>query len=220
VVVGVVMAMKILNHLSESVLSPYSSANLGISLDENYRFICQNRSHHVTSASATQWRMLDSWLTQHAAELCALLDGTRFTLFGEWMYAKHSIHYTRLPSYLVAFDLYDRRQRRFLSVCERNRLFSEHAPSIAVVRQLNNNNRFNVDQLRQLLSTQRSHYYDGPVEGLYLRIDSGNWLQQRAKVVRADFLLSGGGGDEDSSSSSSNVEHWSKREVIKNIVQF
>ncbi|KAG5220202.1 ATP dependent DNA ligase [Salix suchowensis] len=32
----------------------------------------------------------------------------RFILFGEWMYATHSIPYTDLPDRFVAFDLYDR----------------------------------------------------------------------------------------------------------------
>ena len=38
---------------------------------------------------------------------------------GEWLYAKHSIHYTRLPDYFLAFDLYDRRTGVFHSSAER-----------------------------------------------------------------------------------------------------
>lgn len=37
-------------------------------------------------------------------------------LFGEWCYAKHSIHYTRLPDWLIAFDVYDLAAHRFWSV--------------------------------------------------------------------------------------------------------
>ena len=29
-------------------------------------------------------------------------------LFGEWLFAKHSKHYTSLPAYFIAFDIYDK----------------------------------------------------------------------------------------------------------------
>ena len=38
-----------------------------------------------------------------------------YILFGEWMAAKHSIHYNKLPDTFIAFDLYDQTQGKFLS---------------------------------------------------------------------------------------------------------
>lgn len=31
-------------------------------------------------------------------------------LFGEWLWARHSVAYTKLPAYFVAFDIYNKRQ--------------------------------------------------------------------------------------------------------------
>jgi hypothetical protein len=31
-------------------------------------------------------------------------------LFGEWLWARHSVSYTKLPAYFVAFDIYNKRQ--------------------------------------------------------------------------------------------------------------
>ena len=46
-------------------------------------------------------------------------------MFGEWLYAKHSIHYTQLPSYFISFDLFDRKENKFYSRRERNRILDE-----------------------------------------------------------------------------------------------
>ena len=35
-------------------------------------------------------------------------------LFGEWVYARHSVHYRRLPHYFFEFDIYDKQRRVFL----------------------------------------------------------------------------------------------------------
>ena len=40
----------------------------------------------------------------------------RFILFGEWLYARHSIHYRRLPHYFFEFDIYDKQQEAFLDL--------------------------------------------------------------------------------------------------------
>lgn len=99
-------------------------ANIGISMDpQTFEFRVQNRSHFVNSKTHRQFGPLDSWLSQNSAGLYQVLGSEpgRFVLFGEWLYAKHSIAYTRLPDYFLAFDLYDRTEGQFLSWRERNR---------------------------------------------------------------------------------------------------
>lgn len=48
---------------------------------------------------------------------------------------------------------------------------------------------------RKILS--QSKISDEPAEGLYLRIDQGDWLVQRVKLIRTSFVQSIG-------------EHWSR----------
>ena len=193
-------------------------ANLGISLTPDYQLTFQNRSHYVTSQSATQWKGrsslrskinrstgLDNWISQHPGIFQFLTPD--LVLFGEWLYAKHSIHYTELPSYFMAFDIYNKKEDKFLSVAERDLLLKD--TGIPTVRQIDHGN-FTIEKLKELLN-QKSSFYDGPIEGIYLRIDDDKYLKQRAKVVRHDFLEKG----EDNE-----VEHWSKKQLVKNTVKY
>eukprot|EP01120_Amphizonella_sp_Union-15-10_P007084 TRINITY_DN2359_c0_g1_i2.p1 TRINITY_DN2359_c0_g1~~TRINITY_DN2359_c0_g1_i2.p1 ORF type:complete len:145 (-),score=15.75 TRINITY_DN2359_c0_g1_i2:64-498(-) len=86
--------------------------NLGISLTEDWNLTFHNRGHYVTSASAIQWKNLDNWVKQHPG-LFQVLTSPDIVLFGEWCYQKHSIHYTKLPDYFLAFDIYDKSVQKY-----------------------------------------------------------------------------------------------------------
>ena len=109
-------------------------ANLGISVGEDMKLWVQNRSHFVNSKTHRQFSCLDSWLEENSAALYELLKSGKTVLFGEWVYAKHSIHYTRLPGYFMAFDIYDKEAGKFFSWRERNRQLE--GTGIPVVRQI------------------------------------------------------------------------------------
>ena len=101
-------------------------ANIGISIEpESLRIRVQNRAHFVDSKTHRQFSTLDSWVEEHANELYRILNSDElvghYVLFGEWLYAMHSIAYTRLPNYFLAFDLYDTKKCQFFSWRERNR---------------------------------------------------------------------------------------------------
>ena len=110
-------------------------ANLGISLGEDMRLRAQNRSHFVDSTTHRQFGGLDAWLEENAAALYALLEPPGGSvLFGEWLYAKHSIHYTNLPGYFMAFDIYDCAEGKFVSRRERDRrLASSGIPTVRLI---------------------------------------------------------------------------------------
>jgi len=183
-------------------------ANLGISITEDYEIRFQNRSHYVTTETASQWKTLDQWKKQHQEALYSFLT-PNLILYGEWCYSKHSIHYTRLPDYFLAFDIYDKTAKKFVSAARRDELLRDTGirtvPFVA-------NGVFTPDQLRQHLANGRASFYDGPMEGLYLRIEKDGYLVERGKIVRSDFLGEPEEGAE--------VVHWSKREVVKNIVLY
>lgn len=173
-------------------------ANLGVSIDPaTLALRAQNRSHFVNSASHLQFKGLQHWLEEHREALWPLLSQGggdlggadsfgRFVLFGEWCSVAHSIHYVQLPDVFVAFDLYDSVRQRFLS-SQRLRALLE-GTGISMVRDLLQGSKFSSQQLAALVDSP-SQYYDGPVEGVYVRKDEGEWLIDRAKIVRADFLV-------------------------------
>jgi atypical dual specificity phosphatase len=95
-------------------------ANMGFSLSScRDRIVVQNRSHYVNSTSHEQFKKLNAWLVQHDQDLRHVLDrdpyfAERYILFGEWAFATHSIAYTELPDWFLAYDLYDRSSKTFV----------------------------------------------------------------------------------------------------------
>ena len=43
-------------------------------------------------------------------------------MFGEWMYAKHTVFYDALPHYFMEFDIYDREKKEFLDTKRRREM--------------------------------------------------------------------------------------------------
>ena len=178
-------------------------ANIGISVDSiTLEMRVQNRGHYVNASTHKQFSQLDKWLAQHHSALWQLLGETGYVLYGEWLYAKHSIHYTALPDVFLAFDLYVPEKKQFFS---RRRLVSAlKGTGLQIVREICLPHvKLCTKTLRDLASTSQSAYYDGPVEGIYVRKEDPDWLHERAKIVRAEFTNSIG-------------DHWTRADIVRN----
>lgn len=165
--------------------------NLGISLTRDYEPQFQHRAHYVSSSHAAQWEALDVWWDDNRWAVCQLLEPDVEVLFGEWVWARHRIAYTRLPTYFVAYDIYNKRHRRFVSVRERNRrLDGLGIPLAPFLAEQAFQSRSEIERLVE----GHSAYGDCPFEGVCLRIDEmpekdgGRWLDARGKVIRPDFV--------------------------------
>merc|ERR1712066_860959 len=90
-------------------------AQMGFSMDEDYQILVQSRSHYVNSKSHKQFKMLDKWLATFSGDLYEILGDSDHILFGEWLYAKHSVEYQNLPNYFLAFDLFNKKEGKFYS---------------------------------------------------------------------------------------------------------
>ncbi|MDW8362227.1 MAG: RNA ligase family protein [Myxococcales bacterium] len=175
-------------------------ANLGLSVGSGGILVAQHRGAHLDLGDLHgQWKPLRRRLALRTETLVHGLGPDRI-LFGEWCYAVHSIRYTRLPDWFLAFDVYDRVRGAFWSVARRNELAARLG--LAIVPQIAHG-RFDVEGLKRLLGSSR--FTDGPAEGLYIRREEGGWLVARAKLVRAEFV---DGID----------EHWSRRRLESNRV--
>lgn len=173
-------------------------ANLGFSVDDDGSLRGQNRGRYLDLDSPIgQWKPLRRWLSTRRHALAeALAPG--LILFGEWCYAVHSLRYTRLPDWFLAFDVYDRARSEFWSVERRNQLVSQL--NVEVVPELGRGH-FDLERLQRLLGS--SKLTDGPAEGVYVRREENGRLLDRAKLVRAEFVQAIG-------------EHWSKRRLEEN----
>lgn len=172
-------------------------ANVGFSLDPDGVLRVQNRGEYLGRGAHAQFQPLWPWLEARRPSLTEALSPD-LMLFGEWCFAVHSLRYDALPDWFLAFDVFDRRERRFWSTARRDALLAQLAlskvPEVA-------RGRFDRDELLRLLSGSRVG--TGPAEGLYVRRESGAWLADRAKIVRAEFVQA-------------IEEHWSSRRLERN----
>lgn len=171
--------------------------NLGISLADDGRLRAQNRGAYVDGATHPQYQPLGRWLGERAAALRDEL-GDQFILFGEWCFARHTVTYDRLPDWFLAFDVYDRDSGRFWSRHRRDRLCADlNVATVPLLADAVVARR----GMEALMGSSRLS--EGAMEGIYLRWDDGDWLDLRAKVVRAGWVAP----DE---------QHWATRAVQPN----
>ena len=207
-------------------------SNLGISkCPVSGKLLVQNRSHYISHGDHIQYSRINEWIEEHRQALNLILqDGNRI-LYGEWVVARHSIPYKRLPGLFVAFDIYDKKVGRFFSRCRFHSVMRDsRIPVVPVIQTRTfgpytsqSTNDFRRELLR-LLDTRSAFRNDGgTVEGVVLRVDDdqgttenpsativpSDWLEQKFKIVRPDFLRGCGDG-----------HHWMTRQIEKQIVDF
>lgn len=69
--------------------------NVGIHFSDNGQLVLQCRGHLITEGMHPQYDLFKQWATVKRATLEQKLTN-RYLLFGEWVYARHSIHYRQL----------------------------------------------------------------------------------------------------------------------------
>ena len=173
---------------------------VGISFAQDSSINIQSRGNYVSSEP--EFSMLKQWVGQHYAALFEVL-GNRYILFGEWLYAKHTMFYDLLPDYFLEFDLYDRELGMFLSTPERQRLLNslEFLSSVRIIDTLISTTVNNLQSLigkSAFISESAFEQLDedegmltdisGNMEGLYLKVEDGIQVHSRYKLIRPDFI--------------------------------
>lgn len=172
-------------------------ANLGISFDHEANIILQNRGTLLTPPFWGQWQYLEKWLSLKKDLIFDVLSD-RYILFGEWCYAKHSILYTHLPDYFLAFDIYDKKYNTFIDFDRRNNLLGlMNITAVPLIAK----GVYSLDVLPEFIT--KSIYSNEISEGIYVRVSNNDETYFRAKIVRESFTQ--------------NIkEHWSSNKITKN----
>src|SRR5436309_2737602 len=167
--------------------------NVGIHFTTRGRMVLQCRGREITEGMHPQYDLFKQWTSVKRPVLEAML-GNRFILYGEWLYAKHSVHYRKLPHYLFEFDIYDKDAEQFLDLDTQLRMLA--GPWLRTVPVLHRG-RLKLGQLQSLIGPSAfESAFDNPVtgktenlmEGLYLRTEAGGHVTGRAKLVHAEFV--------------------------------
>lgn len=205
-------------------------ANSAVSFDRNGALLLQSRGHYLTGG----WRerhydLFKQWANVHRDGLYRVL-GRQYIMYGEWMYAKHTVYYDALPHYFLEFDVLDRATGRFLDTAsrhaflsplpvvsvpvlaegtfrDRETLLSFLGPSSYVTEEHREHlredaHRLGLDEDRQGRETDAS----GTMEGLYIKVEEGGEVVDRLKYVRASFIQT----------VDASQTHWLDRPIIPN----
>jgi hypothetical protein len=208
-------------------------ANSGLAFDPAGKLFLQSRGHHLTGGPREKhFNLFKQWANGVAADLWERL-GSRFVVYGEWLYAKHTIFYDRLPHYFLEFDVLDVESGTFFSTARRRELFARLP--VAAVPVLWEGVLSDPEDLRALigpstckspdwrdrlddqarsrnLEVDRVRRETDPsdhMEGLYVKVEEEGVVKARYKYVRADFLTA----VRDSGT------HWLRRPIVPNMVR-
>ena len=157
-------------------------SNSGISFDDDGALVLQSRGHVLTGGPRErQFDLFKRWASTYRDSLWRIL-GNRHLMYGEWLYARHTIAYDELPHYFLEFDILDRETGSFLSTDRRHALLAgSPVQSVPVLA------RSPVPVWEKLLT--RSHCSSSELmEGLYIKWEADGHVQGRYKYVRKGFL--------------------------------
>jgi ATP-dependent RNA circularization protein (DNA/RNA ligase family) len=188
------------NLLTHSVVveEKVDGANVGLSVGPTGALLAQNRGSYIPlEAAPGQFKPLKRWLAPRAQELESVLRDN-LILFGEWCYAVHSIYYTDLPDWFLAFDVYDKSKKEFWGVERRDELAARLELACVPCR---GRGRYSLLDLTGLLS--HSDLTNSAPEGIYIRQEENGRAVARAKLVRPEFVQMIG-------------EHWARRALQVN----
>jgi hypothetical protein len=188
-------------------------ANSAISFDASGRLQLQSRGHYLSGGKREkQFHLLKTWAHRYTLELWKTL-GACYIMYGEWLYAKHTIFYTDLPHYFLEFDICDKISGEFLStvrrrallralpfVCSVKVLHEGAVESLASLLKLIGPSHFVQRDQKQLLAalcaqraldfarTLKETDTSGIMEGLYIKVEEDGIVKERYKYVRGSFL--------------------------------
>jgi hypothetical protein len=186
--------------------------NVGIHFTSAGRMVLQCRGHEITTGMHPQYDLFKQWTTAKRPLFEAILED-RLLLFGEWLYARHSVHYRRLPHYFFEFDIFDKQSQIFLDLAARLELLNgTHIQTVPILHR----GPAKLDELRELIGPSRfDSQFENPatgqtdnlMEGLYLRSEADGCVTGRAKFVRTEFV-----------DNIKQSEHWQHRAMVPNLL--
>ncbi len=208
-------------------------ANAAISFTPNGVIRLQSRGHYLTGgAREKHFNLFKQWANTYAGALWEVL-GSRFILFGEWLYAKHTVFYDALPHYFLEYDVLDLQKQVFLSTTSRQQLlaglplisvpvlFSGHLQSYKQLLGFIGKSHYQtpeymqhfvqicqeqgLDVERSLKQTDQSSL----MEGLYIKVEPEDTVIARYKYVRSSFLTT----------ILESEGHWLNRPIIPNVLR-
>lgn len=205
-------------------------ANSALSFNPEGELLLQSRGHYLIGGYREKhYNLFKQWAGVHRDAFWEVL-GCRYVMYGEWMFAKHSIYYDALPHYFMEFDILDRQSGRFLDTPSRREITAQlpvcSVPVLAegcyqrmddVLRYLGDSRFITPRHIENLRATAAKDGLDvericretdasRTMEGLYIKVEEGGEVTQRVKFVRRSFLQT----------VEQSGTHWLERPIVRN----
>lgn len=163
-------------------------ASVGLAVIDDHPIV-RNRDHILNkgfvkdTAAKKQFTSLWNWYYKNEDKFKSLKG---YSVFGEWVLAQHGIHYTKLPDWFIAYDLYDPKKDCFLSPVLSRKILVDAGFFVPVLRFQGEFDE-NYEKLEEYANMQSS-WSDEKSEGIYLKVCDGERMLHRFKMVREDFV--------------------------------
>ena len=206
-------------------------ANSAVSFNDKGELLLQSRGHYLNGGYGERhYNLMKQWANNNKDLFYSVL-GARYIMYGEWMYAKHTVFYDALPDYFMEFDIYDRERGIFLDTESRKAMTEQmkiihSVPVLAkgvfkskesILAYLGNSNYItenHIEALKSLaekqgLDVERQVRETDPsltMEGLYIKVEENGEVTKRVKFVRPSFYQC----------VNESGSHWQKRPIIPN----
>ncbi|GAA3449478.1 RNA ligase family protein [Dactylosporangium matsuzakiense] len=205
-------------------------ANAAISFDTDGTLLLQSRGHYLSGGPREkQFAPFKAWAAGARYALWPVIKD-RFIVYGEWLYAKHTVFYDALPHHFCEFDVFDRQAGTFLSTRRRRELLAglpiasvpvlaeDVFTDLAELTALAGPSTCRTESWREALreaavaggaDPERVVRETDPaeeMEGLYLKLEDADAVLGRYKWVRPSFhtaILDSG-------------SHWQDRPIVAN----
>lgn len=157
--------------------------------------IIRNRDHilskgyHKQTPAKQQFKAVWNWFYDHRENFEALARMGHYSVYGEWMVAQHGLEYDRLPSWFIAYDLYDYDAGQYIDSV-RAKIFLR-ACGFHVVPELHKGPLDSWPQLEGMANGPSPFTTTGQREGVYVKVSDGQWITKRFKMVREGFVQGG-----------------------------
>ena len=205
-------------------------ANSAVSFGADGELLLQSRGHYLTGGYRERhFNIMKRWAISHRDKFYDLL-GKKYIMYGEWMYAKHTVFYDALPHYFLEFDILDRDTGVFLDTPTRHEMLKD-MPVVSVTVLDSGCYKTKADILKfigpsnYVTENQRQNLWDaaaklgldpdqscgetdlsGNLEGLYIKQEENGQVVRRMKYIRCAFQQS----------VLFSESHWIDRPIIPN----
>ena len=146
-----------------------------------------------------QFASIWNWYYEHQDAFNLLTERVGpVSVYGEWLWARHTIEYDELPAFFVPFDIFEHHKDFLATDIVRAALLD---CGFSFTPLLYEGKAESYEQI-EAWTLEKSHFSSTAIrEGVYVKVTDGRYVTHRFKMVRNGFIPG---------------EHWSKKQITKN----